>query len=66
MKMQDIRAKAKSLGMNIKVGTPKADAIRSIQRAEGNFDCFGTPENGYCDQEECLFREDCMPKKKKR
>jgi hypothetical protein len=65
MKMQEIRAKAKSLGLNIKVGTSKADAVRSIQRAEGNFDCFGTPVNGYCDQVECLFREDCMPRKNK-
>jgi hypothetical protein len=64
MKMQEIRTKAKALGVSIKVGTSKAEAIRAIQRAEGNFDCFGTPQDDQCDQHECLFREDCIPRKK--
>ena len=40
----------------------KADLIRTIQRAEGNFDCFGSPWDGYCDQGNCLWREDCLGK----
>jgi hypothetical protein len=64
MKMQEIRARGKAMGVNIKVGTTKAEAIRSIQRAEGNFDCYGTSQDGQCDQESCLFREDCIPPKK--
>ncbi|MEJ5348631.1 MAG: hypothetical protein WHS46_08070 [Desulfosoma sp.] len=58
MKMQEIRAKAKALGIN-SFGKKKADLIREIQRAEGNFDCFGTAQ-GYCDQEECCFRNLCL------
>lgn len=38
----------------------KADLIRAIQRAEGNFDCYGTATEEECDQEECLWREDCF------
>jgi hypothetical protein len=65
MKMQEIREKAKTLGVSIRVGTSKAEAIRAIQRAEGNFDCFGTPQGGDCSQEACLFRKDCLPPTKR-
>ncbi|ROR01481.1 SAP domain-containing protein [Desulfosoma caldarium] len=58
MKMQEIRAKAKALGVN-SFGKKKADLIREIQRAEGNFDCFGTAQ-GYCDQRDCCFRSLCL------
>lgn len=58
MKMQEIRAKAKALGIN-SFGKKKADLIREIQRAEGNFDCFGTARD-YCDQLECCFRDLCL------
>lgn len=58
MKMQEIRAKAKALGIN-SFGKKKADLIREIQRAEGNFDCFGTAQ-GYCDQLDCCFRSLCL------
>jgi hypothetical protein len=45
----------------IKVGNVKKDSmIRAIQRAEGNFDCFGTAVAGICDQIDCLWREDCL------
>jgi hypothetical protein len=32
---------------------------RQRQRAEGNFDCFGTAL-GYCDQAQCLYRRYCV------
>lgn len=38
----------------------KVELIRSIQRAEGNFDCFGTAAEEECSQEECLWREECF------
>lgn len=45
----------------IKVGNmKKEDIIRAIQRAEGNFDCFGTAAAGICNQVNCLWREDCL------
>lgn len=52
-----------------KIGVPatggKAEIIRSIQRKEGNFDCFGTAIDGYCDQYNCLWRSDCLKPAKK-
>ena len=58
MKMQEIRRKAKELGIRVK-NTSKAELIRTIQRSEGNFDCFGTARD-YCDQRECCFYRDCF------
>ena len=60
MKMNEIREKAKALGIKVMARTKKADVIRQIQKAEGNFDCFGTAKD-YCDQLGCCFREDCLP-----
>ncbi|PTN32865.1 SAP domain-containing protein [Desulfonatronum sp. SC1] len=60
MKMTEIRAMAKSRGLKLGVGTTKIHAVRTIQLDEGNFDCFARAEVGYCDQEGCIFREDCL------
>jgi len=59
MNMNQVRAMAKSKGVKVG-GVSKAEAIRRIQRQEGNFDCFATAQNGECDQYDCLFREDCL------
>jgi hypothetical protein len=59
MKMHDIRTIGKKYGIN-SFGKSKEELIREIQRAEGNFDCFGTAQD-YCDQMECLFRTLCLP-----
>lgn len=51
--------------MPIKVKDAKKDwsdlpaLIRSIQRAEGNPDCFGRPP-GDCDQLHCEWRKYCL------
>jgi len=60
MKLNEIREKAKVLGIKVMATTKKADLVRQIQKAEGNFDCFGTAKD-HCDQLDCCFREDCMP-----
>jgi hypothetical protein len=58
MKMQEIRQRAKLLGL--KLGKKrKADLIRTIQAAEGNFSCFQTGSEA-CDQSGCCWREDCL------
>jgi len=45
---------------NIKPGRlPKSVLIRSIQKAEGFFDCFDTNNSYQCGQEQCLWRQDC-------
>ena len=59
MKIQEVRARVKELGLKGTFGLSKAELIRRIQRAEGNFDCFGTATD-HCDQSECCFREDCL------
>ena len=56
--VKELRGMAKDLA----VGTstlPKAELIKVIKLAEENFDCFGTAMD-YCDQEDCLFRGDCL------
>ncbi len=64
MHIQKIRSIAKERG--IKAGRmAKAEIIRTIQRMEGNFDCFSTAVDGYCDQGGCSWREDCFPSRKK-
>ena len=59
MKLEVIRTIAKS--HRISPGNlSKIKLIRSIQREEGNFDCFATAYNGACDQAGCCWREDCF------
>ena len=59
MTLKQIREIAKQ--KDIKVGNMKKEnIIRAIQRAEGNFDCFGTAAAGICDQMNCLWRDDCL------
>ena len=58
MRVSDIRKRAKALG--VKSGKlKKADLIRAVQEAEGNFPCFGTAQ-GYCEQQDCCWRDDCL------
>lgn len=57
--MKEIREMARQLGVR-SIRMRKADLIRAIQRAEGNFDCYGTATEEECDQEECLWREECF------
>ena len=59
MELQEIREIARTLGVRSK-GMQKAELVRAIQRAEGNFDCFGTAVEDECDQESCMWREDCF------
>ena len=59
MRIGEIKKMAKSLGLKASLQTKKPQLIKAIQRKEGNFDCFGTAIH-YCDQEKCLWREDCL------
>lgn len=59
MTIEKIKAIAKAKG--VKAGNlKKPELIQAIQRAEGNFDCFGSATSGYCDQTGCLWRDDCV------
>jgi len=63
MKVEEIKKIAQKMGVTA-IGA-KAEIIKSIQRKEGNFDCFGTAENGFCDQSMCLWKVDCLKPSKK-
>jgi len=63
MKMQELRVIAKKYGIN-SFGKTKANLIREIQIAEGNFDCFGSAVE-YCDQWGCRYRPLCFDDAKK-
>jgi hypothetical protein len=58
MKMQQIREIAKKKSV-IPGKMSKTELIKSIQRAEGNIDCFAGQKASSCDQQHCLWREDC-------
>ncbi len=60
MNIQAIRSIAKARGIKF-AKLSKADLIRTIQREEGNFPCFGTAVDGTCDQVNCAWRVDCLP-----
>ncbi|MDX2503647.1 MAG: SAP domain-containing protein [Gammaproteobacteria bacterium] len=64
MNMQDIRRIAKQNGL--KTGKlSKVSLVKKIQATEGNFDCFATAENDYCDQADCIWKNDCFQLAKK-
>jgi len=63
MTIIEVREIAKKRGIRT-ARMAKADIVRAIQRAEGNFDCFGSAWDGYCDQGNCLWRGDCLGKSK--
>ncbi len=60
MTLKKVKEIAKSKGIKVVGNMKKETIIRAIQRSEGNFDCFGTAKTGFCDQENCLWREDCL------
>jgi len=58
MKLEEVREKAKAMG--VETSGKKADLILAIQKAEGYEACFGSKDT--CDQMDCCWREDCLPK----
>jgi hypothetical protein len=59
MRLSEIEKKARNLGIKDTWKYSKKDLIKSIQRTEGAFDCFGTARE-YCDQLACCWRSDCV------
>lgn len=64
MQMQEIRSLAKEFGIKTSKQS-KVELVRSIQVAEGNFNCFATATDGICDQLGCMWRDDCFAAAKK-
>lgn len=65
MDMQEIRSLAKHRGVKSSRLT-KVELVHAIQHVEGNFDCFASAIDGYCDQSACIWRVDCFASAKKR
>jgi hypothetical protein len=59
MRLSEIEKKAKDAGIKDTWKYSKKELIKSVQRKEGNFDCFGTAK-GSCDQMSCCWRSDCI------
>jgi len=59
MRLSEIEKKARSLGIKDTWKFSKKDLVRTIQRSEGNFDCFGNAKGG-CDQMACCWKTDCV------
>lgn len=59
MNMLEIRSLAKNLGIKTsRLG--KVQLVKTIQQAEGNFDCFSSAVDAICDRGDCLWRSDCF------
>jgi hypothetical protein len=58
--MADLHRRAREMNLRLPRYSRKADVIRAIQQAEGNFPCYGTAVEGLCDQVRCLWRADCL------
>jgi hypothetical protein len=65
MKLQAVQAMAKAKGIRVSNQKDQAVIIREIQKAEGNFPCYGTATSGDCSQAGCLWRKDCLSLSKK-
>jgi len=53
----------RKMAMDMDINTyrmKKHEIIKAIQRTENNIDCFGTERVGYCNEEICLWRNDCL------
>ena len=59
MRLVEIEKKAKDLSINDTWKYSKKELIRKIQKAEGNFDCFGTATVS-CNQPVCCWRVECL------
>jgi hypothetical protein len=65
MNLTEVKSKAKGFG--IKIGRQnKEQLIKAIQVEEGNFDCFASASAGYCDQSDCIWRDDCFTMARKK
>ncbi|MFA5150004.1 MAG: SAP domain-containing protein [Candidatus Omnitrophota bacterium] len=59
MRLSEIEKRAKSLGIRDTWRLSKKELVKTIQRVEGNLDCFGAKRNS-CEQLSCCWRSDCI------
>ena len=58
MTLKEVKEIAKNMHLKV-TNVKKTDIIRTIQRSEGNNDCFKTGYVNECRQFNCLWRHDC-------
>lgn len=58
MRLEEIRAKARDMGVP-SAKMSKTQAIRAIQQAEGNLVCYATERVAHCEEDGCLWLQDC-------
>jgi hypothetical protein len=58
LSLSEIKAKAKTLGVNVTNKMKKAELVHAIQVAEGCTPCYGR-SNGNCQWTQCCWRSDC-------
>lgn len=63
MNLTEVREIIARMGLGEAKKLRKGDAIRAIQRAEGNRECFGADWRFDCPQQACCWRQDCLTKK---
>jgi DNA-binding IscR family transcriptional regulator len=59
MNINEVRKIAKGMDINT-YRMNKPDIIRAVQRSENNIECFGTARIEYCNEDTCLWRNDCL------
>lgn len=64
MNMQEIREIAKDKGVKT-ARLSKVKMVQAIQQIEGNFDCFASAIDDYCDQISCIWKTECFESAKK-
>jgi hypothetical protein len=60
MKADELKEKAKKLGLKVAPKAKKVEIVRAIQTAEGNNACYQTGMMSGCSQNQCCWREDCV------
>ena len=59
MKINEVRKIAKGMDINT-YRMKKEEIIHAIQQAENNMACFATERVAYCNEDKCLWRDDCL------
>jgi hypothetical protein len=59
MTLKEVKAIAKQKNLKV-TNMKKTEIIRTIQKGEGNNDCFATGLANECGQLNCLWRQDCL------
>jgi hypothetical protein len=60
MNMTEVRERSRMMELTRTAKLRKGEIIRTIQKTEGNQDCFGASWRFDCRQLDCCWRKDCL------